>query len=477
MNSSMLFNSIEYIVFITTILLLVLYIRTNIVRKRLLLIASYYFYSYWDWRFAIMLMVSSIIDFIIGRKLEQTSNPKTRKYLLATSILVNLGILGFFKYAGFFVESAGSFLSVFGLKVGTLSVLLPVGISFFTFQKLSYTIDIYRGKLKSSSDFFDYALFVAFFPQLVAGPIVRASEFLPQLTSARQLNWSRAFFGFQQFVFGLTKKVLIADRLAEFVDPVFENIAIFDGPTLWIAALAYTAQIYCDFSGYSDMAIGTAKVLGYDLPVNFRHPYTAASPSEFWRRWHISLSTWLRDYLYIPLGGNRCGQLRTYSNLMITMLLGGLWHGAAWTFIAWGALHGLALTLEKIYTGFSCRIMKGKLSSKIPAPFSDAIGWILTLLIVIIGWIIFRAQNFKDAFAALSTMFTFASNGVSWLSPYAIIGILFTTATHVAYSIGFSWKIILRPDRLITPTFLFILIWMVVAFHPKGNNPFIYFQF
>lgn len=472
----MLFTQIEFFIFFACVMLGLVVIRHHRSQKLMLLAASYYFYAYWDWRFLSLILISTCIDFFIGQRLKVTEAPRARKALLITSLVSNLGILGFFKYFNFFIESFAAILEPLGFHTHTLQIILPIGISFYTFQTLSYTIDVYRGKLRVCDDFWDFALFVAFFPQLVAGPIIRAADFLPQLETPRQLTAMRLFEGFRQFTFGLFKKVFIADRLAYYVDYQFQNAGLFDGVSTWLAVLCYAFQIYCDFSGYSDMAIGAARAMGYDFIENFNHPYLATSPSDFWRRWHISLSSWLKDYLYIPLGGNRCSERRTEINLMTTMLLGGLWHGAAWTFVAWGGLHGLALA---VYRRLGAPLGPRDISreeERPPSRLAKLLGWAMTMLVVLVAWVLFRAPTFGDALAMLHQMF-WPSAGISWLHPFSIGALIFMILTHLLHLTRWGSAKMLPPDRWYTPVILFTLLWLVIIFYPEGFQPFIYFQF
>jgi alginate O-acetyltransferase complex protein AlgI len=302
------------------------------------------FYGWWDWRFCLLMLLLTIVAYISAIQISKL--PKTRLYIIL-GVAVPLVVLGIFKYFNFFVSS---FMQIFGIRnVGSLNIILPIGISFYTFQSLSYIIDVYRRNIDAEKNFIKLALYIAFFPQLVAGPIVRASDFLPQLDEERNINFNNFKIGIQIFVFGLFKKIVIADWLSVFVDDVFRTPNVFHAISLILAIIAYSIQIYFDFSGYSDMAIGCAKCLGYDFVRNFNLPYISRNITEFWRRWHISLSSWLKEYLYIPLGGNRKGPIRTYVNNMLTMLLGGLWHGADLTFLAWGGAHGIALCVHKTY--------------------------------------------------------------------------------------------------------------------------------
>jgi alginate O-acetyltransferase complex protein AlgI len=467
----MLFTQMEFFVFLGAVLGLTAVIRNHRIRKRLLLVASYYFYAYWDWRFACLLAASTLVDYSIARGLAHTNPPGRRKMLLLVSLLCNLGLLGFFKYFNFFVQSLEVLFGSFGFHVGTLRIILPIGISFYTFQNLSYTIDVYRGRLEPCKKFFDFALFVAFFPQLISGPIVRASVFLPQLQTDVKLSWYGAFLGFRQFTIGLFKKMFIADHVALFVDYVFDNAGAFGAVSSWLAVLAYGLQIYCDFSGYSDMAIGTARVLGYHLPTNFRAPYLATSVTDFWHRWHISLSTWLRDYLYISLGGNRKGRARTYVNLMLTMVLGGLWHGAAWTFVIWGTLHGAALVIEKWIAE-----RRQSVSGTAAGWSSKTAGWLVTMLIVFTAWVFFRAASFHQAFLMLRQMYGWAG-GIAWYHPFTVSMLLLAAAAHLLVGAGLLKLHGLAYNRLVTPVTLFSMWWLVLVFPPTGFMPFVYFQF
>ncbi len=348
----MLFVDFQFLLFFCAAFVVSWSLRGNTARKAWLLFCSYAFYAAWDWRFLSLILVSTWVDYIAGLRIHGASSKGAKRGWLLASIATNLGMLGFFKYWNFFIESANELAQWVGFAsdLPALHIILPVGISFFTFQTLSYSIDIYRGGLRPTRNLLDISLFVAFFPQLVAGPIVRARDFLPQLATLP--GWKRIEVRalLVLFLVGFFKKACIADGLAPFVDQYFAAPELYDALSSWIAVLFYAVQIYCDFSGYSEMAIATAGLLGYRLTDNFAHPYFAANISAFWRRWHISLSTWMRDYVYIPLGGNRGKHTRTLSNLAITMLLGGLWHGAAWSFVIWGALHGLGLVVHQLWS-------------------------------------------------------------------------------------------------------------------------------
>ncbi len=464
----MLFSSLEFVTFFCCVLGFLFAVRSNPVRKLFLLAASYYFYAYWDYRFLSLILLSTATDYMVGRALGRTRDVVKRKWLLAASLVVNLGLLGYFKYCNFFIETAAPLLQELGLHVGTLNIILPVGISFYTFQTLSYTIDVYRRRMPVCENPLDFALFVAFFPQLVAGPIVRATHFLPQLRQATRLNSEDLYEGFRRFTFGLAKKVFLADRLAVYVDFVFANHALVDTPTMWLGVLGYTLQIYFDFSGYSDMAIGVARMMGYDLGENFNFPYLSRSFSEFWRRWHISLSSWVRDYLYIPLGGNRGTRLRTCVNLLVTMLVMGLWHGAAWTFVVWGGLHGFGLVVERVVLG-----REKNRPSRTPA--GGLLGWGYTMFITVLGWVFFRAQGLAEAWVILEKLFV-SGGGISWLHPFVIAVIAATVVMHgVRATARMDW--LFEKRSWYTPAILLSLLWLTVVFYPTRFTPFIYFQF
>ncbi|MEL7023460.1 MAG: MBOAT family O-acyltransferase [Pseudomonadota bacterium] len=393
------FNSIGFAIFLPVFLLLYYAVssRTNW-RDVLLLVGSYFFYMSWYWQYAGLIVLSTVVDYWIGRQLAQVDEQSKRKLLVTLSVVVNLGILAIFKYYNFFIDSTQASFAAVGIQIPDLyhQLLLPVGISFYTFQTLSYTIDVYRRKIPHEPSFIKFAVFVSFFPQLVAGPIVRAKDFLPQINRPTAIRSDDIDTGLKLIAIGLFKKIVIADLLAFLiVDSVFAEPSAYSSWDLMLALYAYTFQIYCDFSGYSDIAIGVALLLGFRLPINFDRPYIAQNPSEFWRRWHISLSSWLRDYLYISLGGNRGPKWMTSRNLLLTMLLGGLWHGAAWNFVLWGAFHGLILILFR--------------SLKTEESFNGkaALKMFLNFHLIIFGWLLFRVtgmDNFVDYVAGIGAL-------------------------------------------------------------------------
>jgi alginate O-acetyltransferase complex protein AlgI len=385
----MVFNSWEFIAFFTTVCLIYWSIRNRSWQNLFLLIVSYLFYAAWDWRFLSLILISTGVDYISGIQIERHRDRFKKRLFLSLSITTNLGLLGFFKYFNFFVENLELFLNTIGLGLMTnrLNVILPVGISFYTFQTMSYTIDIYRGKLKPTRNLIDFALFVAFFPQLVAGPIERAKRLLPQIYRPRVVDNERLRSGLWLLFWGLYKKVVIADNMASIVESVFDGSATGTFLQAYLGVFAFAIQIFCDFSGYSDVARGCARILGFELMRNFDLPYVAKNPQDFWRRWHISLSTWLRDYLYISLGGNRKGPCRTYVNLFLTMLLGGLWHGAAWNFIWWGCYHGLLLIVHRLYV--RGRDIAGSIQNRRVKALQVFVMFQFTLF----GWLLFRSNR------------------------------------------------------------------------------------
>jgi alginate O-acetyltransferase complex protein AlgI len=463
----MLFTELRFLVFFAVVFTVYWSIRSLGMRKAWLLSTSYFFYAAWDWRFLSLILLSTGIDYAVGRALERPHPQPSRRFWLVLSLVGNLSILGVFKYLNFFIASAESLLSVFGLEPGnrTLSIVLPIGISFYTFQSMSYTIDVYRGRIPIVRNPIDFALYISFFPQLVAGPIVRASAFLPQLRESKRFAQIpfRACLGL--FLVGFIKKACIADNIAVVVDEVYGLPGAYSAASVAIATLFFAVQLYCDFSGYSDMAIATARLLGFDLPINFAFPYFAANPAQFWRRWHISLSTWIRDYLYIPLGGNRGSRWFNVRNLMIAMVLGGLWHGAGWNFAIWGTLHGAVLSAR---VGLRSVLPA---AGRIPAP----VGMLLTFGLWTFSMIFFRAETLADAGTLLGSLFG-AGGERSINTSLALSFIPLALAHWLAYRRTFSDWIARSPD------WLYALVYAAIAAHalalvPMEHRPFIYFQF
>ncbi len=457
------FCQLQFHIFLLIILLFFVLIKNNVYRKTILLIAGYYFYSLFDYRFVPLILASTLTDYYVGRALYMHKAPSPRRLLLLLSLSVNLTILGFFKYYNFFINS---FTHLFGLSNSDdflLHIALPLGISYYTFQTLTYTIDVYNRRLAPCDNLLDYALFVSFFPSIMSGPIVRASNLLPQMKTTRILNYDSISSGLGLFIIGLFMKVFMADRLGMFVDVVFINPRVFSCLTVWLAVVSYSLQLYLDFAGYSNMAIGIAKMLGYDIGVNFNFPYVSTSISEFWKRWHISLSTWIRDYLYIPFGGSKKGEIRTYCNLLSAMLLCGLWHGPSWAFVLWGGYHGLSLCIQRLWS---------RLDARLPA----FIAWLLTMLTVMLGWVLFRSADLSHAAEIFKQLF-FPAPGVVWVFPFALFAVAATAVVHLAEISGKVDIHDLSLDAWYTPAFLFAMLWMVVIFHPEGFRPFVYAGF
>ena len=474
----MLFNSLIFPVFF--LLVILIYYQLNLRwQNRWLLVASYFFYGWWDWRFCSLLVFSTVLDYFVSHALFRTNDTKRRKYLLFLSVTGNLGVLGFFKYFNFFVGSFQSLLHSMGFHADmfTLNIILPIGISFYTFQTMAYTIDVYRKMQEPADDFTAFALYVSFFPQLVAGPIERARRLLPQLMKKRVFNYSVIKTGIPLILFGYFKKVVIADSMAPIVESCFHNPVSVSGLDLLFGVYAFAIQIYCDFSGYTDIARGVARFLGINLINNFSAPYFSRSITEFWKRWHMSLSSWLRDYLYISLGGNRKGKIRTYINLMITMLLGGLWHGAAWTFVIWGVLHGMYLAVHKV-------ILKGR-KPDIAGWGDNPLGYIGDLLkimvtfhLVCVTWIFFRAPTLDIAGKYIIGIYL-NTGSLSLFKP-VFLGVLILVLIDIGqrYSENYSWlnrmPIYLR---YAVAGSLFLASALVFGWHYSTSTPFIYFQF
>lgn len=475
----MIFNSLAFLVF--AVIFIPLYFSLK-GRARLLLAlgGSYLFYGWWDWRFLSLIAISTMVDYWLGAAIHKENQENKRKRLLLLSMVVNLGFLGFFKYFDFFVSSFVELLQSFGLQpsASTLGIILPVGISFYTFQSMSYTIDVYRRKLDPELDLVKFATFVAFWPQLVAGPIVRASDFLPQFRTDHPFEWDRFTKGLGQVLWGFFKKVAVADSLAPIVDQCFANPSSFGSVNLYIAVIFYSFQIYCDFSGYSDIAIGFARILGFDFPANFRTPYFSRNFSEFWTRWHISLSSWLRDYLYIPLGGNRNGTAKTYRNLMLTMLLGGLWHGANWTFVFWGWLHGMYLVVQRLFSDAWISVMR---AVRVPQWLNTGLSILLVYIFTNLAWVFFRSPDFSTAAVVLQNMASFEGFTVAQImnkflvaKGVLLIGILlFVEISDFRFYYGH--QVVRRPAFRLAS--FAILLWLIAFFGTFNSNSFIYFQF
>lgn len=487
----MLFYELQFI--IPFIFILLLY--TQLQRKGqnyLILFAGYLFYGMWDWRFLSLLLITTALDYAAGYLIDHCRpGSSKRKLYLALSMTVNLGMLSYYKYVNFFAESLANLLNApIPADSFVANVILPAGISFYTFQSMSYVIDVYRGHIRAEKNFIDFAAFVSYFPHLVAGPIQRADVLLAQITQDRVLTLAGFFLGCRLFLFGLFKKLVVGDNVAKLVDPVFSNPQAFDSITLLVAAYAFAIQIYCDFSGYTDMARGVSKMMGINLTLNFNYPYFATSIRDFWTRWHISLSTWFRDYLYIPLGGNRLGESRAIFNLFVTFLLSGLWHGAGWNYILWGAYHGMLVALEH----FFAKRWLGRCAQNIPV----LIKMFITFHLVVFGWILFRVTSLsqfstyiKGLLAWNSSWVLLALESKTWFDVFGIIASLAMGTMTVKFLIyylpllgidmleyrakGELWE--KSRGKIIQGVFYGMLLFLIFTFGVSNAKQFIYFQF
>jgi alginate O-acetyltransferase complex protein AlgI len=478
----MIFNSIDFAIFLPIVFLLYWCVVNKDLRHKnlLIVISSYIFYGWWDWRFLSLIVFSTIVDYTIGLKLQKEALQSKRKVLLWISVFVNLGFLGFFKYYNFFLENFVTAFSFFGSDISTnsLNIILPVGISFYTFQTLSYTIDVYKGKLEPTTDFIVFSSFVSFFPQLVAGPIERATNLLPQFYTNRTFEYSKAVDGMRQILWGLFKKIVIADNCAHFANQIFNNSSDYSGSTLVLGALLFTFQIYCDFSGYSDIAIGTSRLFGFNLKKNFSFPYFSRDIAEFWRRWHISLSTWFRDYLYIPLGGSRGSQLMKIRNTFIIFIVSGFWHGANWTFIVWGALNAIYF-LPLLLTNKNRNNLEVVARGKYFPTLKELFFMLFTFGLTVFAWIFFRAEDMGHAISIISKICSSSLFKVPEVRPVTIIALLCLFiliewfGRDSQYAIA---KINIIEKRFFRWSFYTALCFFIFIF--QGNQQeFIYFQF
>jgi alginate O-acetyltransferase complex protein AlgI len=476
----MLFNSIEFLLFLPVVFVLYWFVFDKKLKYQnlLILISSYVFYGWWDYRFLSLILLSTIVDYFIGLRISNQASLKNKRILLWGSVLFNLGVLGFFKYYNFFIDSWIDLFSSVGYdikSVWTLNIILPVGISFYTFQTMSYTIDIYKGKLKPTKDFISFASFVSFFPQLVAGPIERASNLLPQILKKRVFKYEQGVQGLRLILWGMFKKVVIADSLAPMVNNIFENYQEFNGGTLWLGAIYFSFQIYCDFSGYSDIAIGTSKLFGFELMSNFKFPYFSRNIGEFWRRWHISLSTWFRDYLYIPLGGSQKGKWKSIRNVFIIFVVSGFWHGANWTFIFWGLFHAM-LFLPSFIFNTNRKYTTSIIAENTLFPSTkEFLQVVTTFIVVTIGWVFFRSETIVDSFIYTYKMiFEFdislnKASGLLYIIPLISLDYMIRTNER---------NIIFTKNKLANNSlFILFIISIVLLFFKESRADFIYFQF
>jgi D-alanyl-lipoteichoic acid acyltransferase DltB (MBOAT superfamily) len=487
-KKNMLFNSINFAIFLPIVFFLYWFVaRKNLTAQNaLLLVASYFFYASWDWRFLFLLIFSTFLDYTTGIKISDTENVKRKKFWFWFSIIVNLGFLCVFKYYNFFAESFADALSLLGVKVNikTLQIILPVGISFYTFHGLSYVIDIYKKRILPERNVINYSLFVSFFPLLVAGPIERATHLLPQIIKEREFNKKYAIDGMRQILWGLFKKIVIADNCADFANLIFEHSTNYSGSTLFLGAFFFTFQIYCDFSGYSDIALGTARLFGFDLLRNFAFPYFSRDIAEFWRRWHISLSSWFKDYLYIPLGGNQGNIWKKVRNTFIIFLVSGFWHGANWTFIIWGLLNAIYIMPSIIFSTNRKNldiVAKGKL---VPSA-REVIEIVVTFSLTVFAWIFFRANNLHHALSYVTAMFSKTLFTIPELlnkksTITLIVLILFLVVTEWFQrekQHALQFNNVTKSNRYFIYLFTSVIIWSIILWGEFGVKSFIYFQF
>jgi len=478
----MLFNTLSFAIFFPIVFVLYWFVTNkNLkIQNALLLVASYLFYACWDWRFLFLLVFSTLLDFYTGIKMSDAATQKGKRFWFWLSVVINLGFLGVFKYYNFFADTFAESLAAFGFHVSpwTLKVILPVGISFYTFHGLSYVIDIYKNRIKAEKDFVTYAVFVSFFPLLVAGPIERSTHLLPQIKEKRTFDTAKAIDGLRQVLWGLFKKVVIADQCAVYANDIFNHSGNYSGSTLLLGALFFTFQIYGDFSGYSDIALGTARLLGIELLRNFAFPYFSRDIAEFWRRWHISLSTWFRDYLYIPLGGSKGGNLKKIRNILIIFLVSGFWHGANWTFIIWGALNALYIMpsiLLKTHRDNLNIVAQGRIFPNLKEAFSI----LLTFSLTVFAWIFFRSDNVTNAFLFIKKMFSAALFTKPAMMPVMLFALLFVfiviewLGREQQYAIA---HLELKLPKIVRWSFYYGMI-ILILFFSGTKQQFIYFQF
>lgn len=475
----MLFNSVIFLLFAFLFFVFLNFFnrQNNNLRWLFLTVASFVFYGWWDWRFLFLILGSGLIDYLAGLLIIKSI--KYRKVFLIISLLGNLGSLAAFKYSGFFAENLSSFFELFQIhidfnsQVPVFMSILPVGISFYTFQSMSYTIDVYRGRLQPTKNILHFFSYLALFPQLVAGPIVRARDLLPQLKVARKVSKLESWNGFHLILVGYFKKVVLADNIAPLVNYAFNDVGINNSSIYWwVVMIGFAFQIYFDFSGYSDIARGLAKWMGLHFRINFNHPYISTSLKEFWTRWHISLSTWFRDYVYIPLGGSKKGKVRSDVNMWITMIVSGFWHGAAWNFIIWGALHALYITIERI-TKYPKIFKKW--------PFGKGLSWLIVIFQVLIAWVFFRAESFMDAIGVITNMLSF--NSLITIGPdkvfvnalfYIVLGILIEAYFYFSLN---RWRSFYKRNRLVIQYIQFVIMIIAIVLLRGTGQEFIYFQF
>ena len=473
------FNSLAYAIFLP-IVFITYWLLPHKYRWLLLLLSSYYFYMSWNPKYVVLILLTTTVSYVAALLMEKQTNKTARKPILALTLAVCVGVLFFFKYFNFAFANVAAFFNIFSIHLHpiTLNLLLPVGISFYTFQTLSYVIDVYQGKVKPEKHFGVYATFISFFPQLVAGPIERTNNLLPQITSKKEFDYDLAMLGVRQMLWGFFKKIAVADVVAVYVDAAYKNLHQCTGLDLCFAIFFFTIQIYCDFSGYSDIAIGTARLFGINLMTNFASPYFATSVKEFWSRWHISLSTWFRDYVYIPMGGSRCSKIRNSINIMVTFLISGLWHGANWTFVFWGGIHGLAQVIEKVFG----------LGKKERGKFGKVLSWFVVFLFCNLAWVFFRADSFADALYVIQHAipgigdigsFGHINMGPDRRSLRYILAVIFLVAVYDYATLKHDVINVLKNKKIPCLVIEYVLVCLIIVamVNGTGSNQFVYFQF
>jgi alginate O-acetyltransferase complex protein AlgI len=465
------FVSVEFAIFFAIVVALLLLVKNSLFSRLILLSASCFFYAWWDWRFFLLLASLAVFNFYTAQYLTRTNDPGKRTILLWLSVAVNLVFLGFFKYFNFFVDSLNVFTELLGWRMGTLNIILPLGISFYTFGTISYVVDVHKGSVRPANSLLDYAIFIMFFPRLVSGPIMRAREFFPQLERGVEINPANFVEGVQIFLRGLLKKMVIADNVALMVNQIYASPNVLSSSTVWLGVFAYSVQILCDFSGYTDMARGIAKILGFKLPENFNLPYTAQSVTEFWKRWHISLSSWFRDYVFFPLERRRLKWIGQPLNVLIVFALTGLWHGADWNFVLWGGLHGIYLVLERL-------LLAKRLAEN---SWTSLIAWVRALLVFVlvsITWIPFRSPDWNTTILVFKKLlFLGTQYNFEWYYIWAVVMVpIIVIGGMLVRRFKWEWPIF-SIQKSYTPAFILFEILVVFFFSPVISSPFIYFKF
>jgi alginate O-acetyltransferase complex protein AlgI len=478
----MVFNSISFAIFLPIVFLLYWFVsnKNRKIQNLLLLTSSYFFYACWDWRFLFLLIFSTALDFFTGSKMETAKTVASKKFWFWLSISINISFLGVFKYYNFFAESFADIMGNFGLQVNpfTLKVILPVGISFYTFHGLSYVIDIFKNRIKAEHDFIDYAVFVSFFPLLVAGPIERATHLLPQIKKERNFDYQKAVNGLKQILWGLFKKIVIADQCAQYTNTIFDDYSNHSGSTLLLGAIFFSFQIYGDFSGYSDIALGTARLFGIELLRNFAFPYFSRDIAEFWRRWHISLSSWFRDYLYFPLGGSRGGTWMKIRNTFLIFLVSGFWHGANWTFIVWGLLNAIYIMPSIIFNTNRNHIDIVAKGNYLPS-IREFFMMLSTFFLTVFAWIFFRSASLSDGFSFIKGIFSSSLFSIPSIHPLDlfILLLIFLTIEWLGRASQFAIENTFEKSSNFLKYGLYYLLLVAIFFYNSAGQQFIYFQF